>query len=530
MSFVVEPADIARAKEIRARRDRRYANLFEEAASDERWVGELGEISFARWLAAERMPFTWLEDDVAAAGNSDFLVGGLRVGVKTVKRKVAVRSDYTAQITERHSREPVDAFFFLSYEYPLQCMWLLGGCSRAYFLEKATRFGAGEQVHASYTIRERHAILNIPIALLTSPGEWLANLKGGDMAKEQQLATVAPAWLGASEMELVRKAQAAQPQLEALVQARLKESATITIISDDTAMAAANAQVEQIIKLRKQIAESDLREAATAFNRLHKTLTGVISAWDKLLEAREKSLSTAIVARQDELEAAREKERRRLQAVEEEKAKKKQEELRREAEAKAKAELDAAEVQRAETLSLLAQSFASLRTKQGEMSEAECRQALARKSDNVNQVKQDTEAAAAALDSLMAGNVEEAVAIMQFSKEAPPPPPPPPPRVEQVMTPSVVVREAPPLPSAVKAGRSEPHVVMACVHADGNDPECSNCLKVPRKFLVVDLSAAKTHLRNMGEATGGTSQNPNTTLIPGLLCWWERVATLRRTP
>jgi hypothetical protein len=170
----VGSAEVAKAKEIRERRDKLYGNIYREVASDQRWVGDLGELCFSCWLSLRKVSFTWLDADAAAAGNKDFVVGDTSVGVKTVKRKSGVKSDYTAQITEHHAEEPVDAFFFLSYEYPRNRMWLLGGCTKAFFLNNAKRYGPGEQVHANYTVREKHAILNLPIKLLHQPEDWLS--------------------------------------------------------------------------------------------------------------------------------------------------------------------------------------------------------------------------------------------------------------------------------------------------------------------------------------------------------------------
>ena len=168
-----EPADIERAKEIRARRDERYRNIFAQEETDQRWVGDLGEICVAAWLDAEGVPYEWLCGD-DAAGKHDFTVCGWRLGVKTVKRSVNVRADYTAQVTDSHVQgEPSDGYFFLSYHMAQNTMWLLGAIGRKRFMQHATKFEGGQAVHGNYRIRENHAIWNVELGKLTHPDHWL---------------------------------------------------------------------------------------------------------------------------------------------------------------------------------------------------------------------------------------------------------------------------------------------------------------------------------------------------------------------
>ena len=171
----VTPGVIRRAQAMRARRDARYANVYEEEDTDLRWVGEVGEICLYRWLR-EHAPGAgrWIRAE--AAGRPDFVVHGHTVGMKTVKRQVPFRRGYTAQITGRHAREPVEHFFFASYEEPRQRLWLLGGISRSDFLEHARHYGPGERVHARYVVREGHEIYNVDVRHLTPPEAWLRML------------------------------------------------------------------------------------------------------------------------------------------------------------------------------------------------------------------------------------------------------------------------------------------------------------------------------------------------------------------
>ena len=166
------------AKAKRAERDQQYGNLYQEAITDERWVGDLGELVFDKWLKHHRVErYNWILE--GAAGAPDFqLASGIRIGVKTVKRQVSPRKGYTAQITARHTKEPIEHFFFMTYEIAKRRMWLLGGIDKQGFLDKAIYYPAGSQVHANYTIREGHEIYNIDIGELVRPHEWLSRLVG----------------------------------------------------------------------------------------------------------------------------------------------------------------------------------------------------------------------------------------------------------------------------------------------------------------------------------------------------------------
>lgn len=167
---------IQKAISIREQRDKLYGNIFEEVSGDLRWVGDLGEICFNQWLKQNGvLGFTWYLDN--AAGKPDFVLYGKRVDVKTVKRKVPPRPDYTAQITARHKSYPIDELFFLSYEYSINKMWLLGGIDKPSFLKKAFYYKEGDRVHGDYTIRKGHEIYNAPINLLINPTAWISQLK-----------------------------------------------------------------------------------------------------------------------------------------------------------------------------------------------------------------------------------------------------------------------------------------------------------------------------------------------------------------
>jgi hypothetical protein len=128
---------------------------------------------FNKWFEHQKVEgYRWILD--GTAGAPDFITGlNVRIGVKTVKRAVPPRIDYTAQITAQHANEPIEQFFFMTYEIDKKKMWLLGGLDKETFLKEAVYYKAGDKVHANYTVREGHEIFNIQISKLVTPSEWL---------------------------------------------------------------------------------------------------------------------------------------------------------------------------------------------------------------------------------------------------------------------------------------------------------------------------------------------------------------------
>lgn len=161
------------AKQMRETRDAQYKNLYAQESTDARWVGDLGEIMLNDWLKSQGLAkVSWLTDD--AAGKPDFVTeSGHRIGAKTVKRKGAPQLHYTAQVTARHAKEPSDWFFFMNYVIERKKLWLLGAVEASRFLEEATYYPAGSQVHSNYAIRPGHEIYNIELDKLIGPAAWL---------------------------------------------------------------------------------------------------------------------------------------------------------------------------------------------------------------------------------------------------------------------------------------------------------------------------------------------------------------------
>jgi len=179
ISIEVGEVVLNRARALRALRDERYGNIFGEAASDMRWIGEVGEIIMAGWLAERHTAgagwaYYWATSKVC--GEPDFWIGTSSVDVKTVKRASAMKPEYTAQVTARHTQEDVDYFFFTTYIVSERKLLLLGGIDRAQFLSSARYYGAGQWVHTYYQIRPGHEIYNIGVANLTPPLIWLGEI------------------------------------------------------------------------------------------------------------------------------------------------------------------------------------------------------------------------------------------------------------------------------------------------------------------------------------------------------------------
>lgn len=175
ISFDVPKEYIEKALKVRKLRDEQYGNIYEEADTDLRWVGDLGEIMFNHWVKKSGLQdILWHKDN--AAGKPDFTIKNIQIDIKTVKRKVPPMQDYTAQITARHKFYPIDELFFCSYQFQIKKMWFLGGISKDAFINNAIYFKGGEKVHSNYTIRPGHEIYNAPISILTTPEKWIEKL------------------------------------------------------------------------------------------------------------------------------------------------------------------------------------------------------------------------------------------------------------------------------------------------------------------------------------------------------------------
>lgn len=172
VSFDVSDADIEMAKAMRRQRDKMYGNIYSERKTDQRWVGEIGEIITYRALMMVDMNHTtWHTKEAAGKGDFDFL--GDRIDVKTVKRKVPMQLHYEAQITKRHAQTPCDTLLFTCYEFPRKKLHVLGAITKNDFLHMAKLYRAGDSVHKDYTIRAGHEILSVRVDQLTPFRQYL---------------------------------------------------------------------------------------------------------------------------------------------------------------------------------------------------------------------------------------------------------------------------------------------------------------------------------------------------------------------
>jgi hypothetical protein len=189
--YDVPPAWVERAKTWRARRDNDFHDhdVYEREETDERWVGELGEMVFDWWIRSEGVTdLEWIT--TLPAGKPDFRIQSARVGVKTVKRRGGFYRGYCGQVSARHIEEPVDSYFFLSYQWCLKdpgtgawraCsrMWLAGGVSQRRFRRCAhrTEGPATDPCNPEYRVRAGHTIYNAYERDFTVPREWLRLLR-----------------------------------------------------------------------------------------------------------------------------------------------------------------------------------------------------------------------------------------------------------------------------------------------------------------------------------------------------------------
>lgn len=80
-----------RAKQMRAERDRQYGHIYAGAATDERWVGGLGEMVFNSWFKHEGIQ--GFERELADAADAPDFVTALntQIRVKTGDDRATVR-------------------------------------------------------------------------------------------------------------------------------------------------------------------------------------------------------------------------------------------------------------------------------------------------------------------------------------------------------------------------------------------------------------------------------------------------------
>lgn len=172
----VTDAQIEQAKSIRAERDAKYGNIYAEEDTDMRWVGDLGEIVINELFGMVSKENTqWHLEDVT--GRADFTFFGKSLDVKTVKRKVPMKTDYMAQITAKHAQTKMDYLVFTCYEFTKKKLHVLGVMKKEEFLDLAIYYGEGDNVHANYKIRKGHEIYAVYVNQMSPFRDFVKNMR-----------------------------------------------------------------------------------------------------------------------------------------------------------------------------------------------------------------------------------------------------------------------------------------------------------------------------------------------------------------
>ncbi|HUZ97078.1 MAG TPA: hypothetical protein VMU57_19420 [Edaphobacter sp.] len=258
-------------------------------------------------------------------------------------------------------------------------------------------------------------------------------------------------------------------ELSALVQARLEETKTLTVVATDEQFQTAGEQVKAIAQLRSRL-ESAIRPYIDFWHRGHKANTQLLATLDGPLEARERSIKQGLARYQREKEEARRREEERL---------------RREAEA-VRLKLEEEDRKRRE----LEANAAKRRLEEEALAEAAAREA-----------EGDHETAALILDHA----VEQVETI-----------PEPTPCVPIVLVAPLAQVTAPKVRGV--GFREVPKWRMKCGHERADDLKCATCQSVPREYLVLDPKRVQARVNGFGI-------NAN---IPGIEVWMESQTSVRR--
>lgn len=251
-------------------------------------------------------------------------------------------------------------------------------------------------------------------------------------------------------------------QLSALVQAKIVETETVTVVSTDAQFEAAGEELRAIAELRSQM-ESAVKPYITFWHQGHKTHTQLLATLDGPLEARERSIKQGLSRYQREKEEARRREEERLRREAEELRRKLEEEDRRRREMEAEA--------------------ARRRLEEEALAEAAAREA--------------------------AGDHETAEMILEHAVEQTGTLPEPEPQVPIVLVAPVIQATTPKVHGV--AFREVPKWRMQCGHKRADDPNCATCRCVPREYMVLDPKRVQARVNSFGI-------NAN---IPGIEVWTE---------
>jgi len=260
-----------------------------------------------------------------------------------------------------------------------------------------------------------------------------------------------------------------ESELSVLVQSRLEETKTLTVVSTDQQFQAAGEQVRTIAQLRSRV-ETVLRPYIDFWHRGHKAHTQLLATPDGPLEARERSIKQGLARYQREKAEARRKEEERLRREAEELRRKLEEQDRRRREMEADA--------------------AKRRLEEEALAEAAVREAD--------------------------GDHETATLILNHAVEQVESIPEPVPSVPIMLVAPVVQTTAPKVRGI--GFREVPKWRMKCGHDKADDPKCATCQSVPREYLVLDPKRVQARINGFGLNAD----------ITGIEVWMESETTVRR--
>jgi hypothetical protein len=258
-------------------------------------------------------------------------------------------------------------------------------------------------------------------------------------------------------------------KIAALVQAKLEETKTLTVISSDEQFESAGQELVAIAQLRAKL-DASLRPYIEFWYRGHRAHTQLLSGLDGPLEARERSMKQGLARYQYEKEETRHREEERL---------------RREAE----------ELQR--------------------RLEAEDRRRREKQADEAKR-KLEEEALAEAAQRESDGDHETAELILEHAVQQTETLPASAPQPTIVLMAPVVQAAAPKVRGV--GFREVPKWRMQCGHERADNLNCGVCRSVPREYLVLDPKRVQARV-----SAFGTSAN-----ISGIEVWMECTASVRR--
>jgi hypothetical protein len=264
-------------------------------------------------------------------------------------------------------------------------------------------------------------------------------------------------------------AEGQKGQLSVLVQVKLEETKTLTIVSTDEQFETAGEQLKAIAQLRERIKET-LKPFIEFWHQGHKAHTGLLATFDGPLEARERSMKQGLARYQREKKEARRREEERLRREAEELRRRLEEEDRKRREAEAAA--------------------ARRRLEEEALAEAAAREA--------------------------AGDHETAELILEHAVQQTEAPPEPSLQVPVVVLAPVVAMTTPRVRGV--GFRQVPKWRMECGHERADDPKCATCQSVPREYLVLDPKRVQARVNGFGV-------NAN---IPGIEVWLESQTSVQR--